>query len=301
MKFASSIRRVLTGIAALLTLATAVAQTPPKVQLALVADASGAYGLEGAVLRYDTRTGKFLGAFGAGAVVRPTTIAVQPSTNVVFVGDTQSIKRFDMSTGRLLGVFKRDSDLGGTPKTMRFAPSGDLYTVVAVGGNNFRIVRLNPVTGATLGQSLDVAADTSGRIGLGFRPNGNVEMLDSLGIVSYADNFTPDLATYLGFDAVASPTRSPFRTSSDVYLRFQPDSSLFSGFGTYASGDLVLVPAVDRAFFAEAPLNQTFMLGTIGTKSYLYSFDTSGVGLYNGVLLVGSVKISQSDMAIYAK
>ena len=303
MKLRSLLRQALVGLAILATLGSAAAQSAPRVQIALVLDQSGPSGSTGVVHRIDTRTGKYLGLFGSGSLFGPSAIAVQPATNVVFVDDSTAIKKLDMSTGRYLGLFTRNTALGGTVVSMRFAPSGDLYAAIRTDATHYKPVRIDPATGAVTGVGSAQSCNFHTKTSVGFRPDGRVEVLNSLAGYTYADTYSADLAVYdVSSRYLAVEDTSDYRTSNDVFIRRVTNGGVYGGIGAFGVGSQVGQNNLTLPLFCEAPLNQTVSFGLFGGSPTLVFLDTNELPFTAGAFATATFTHGTLvDMAIYAK
>jgi hypothetical protein len=295
-------KRFLTVLASFVLAVSGFAQAPPKVQLALVLDQTGSAGGTGTIHRIDTRTGKYLGSFGQSTLYYPSAIAVQPTTNVVFVDDSVSLKKLDMSTGRYLGLVVRNTALGGPVVAMRFGPDGSLYAAVSVSGGNYDLVRVNPTTGVVVKSSFPQPTDYATRVTIGFRPNGNVTVFNSLGTRTYEDTYNAGSLAILSSPSVDGPDSVDFRTSNDVFLRRLSTTSVYSGVGAFSTGDFVGGANLTSPLIAEGALYQTFIFGGFAGNTAVVVYDTSDVAFLTGVFYPSPFTHgSLVDMAIYAK
>ena len=103
------------------------------------------------VLRFDCRTGEYMGVFAAAAELDgPNGIALGPD-GLLYVSsyDNASVLRFDGESGRFVDVFI-DRGVGGleTPQELAFGPSGDLYVVLG----DPAVLRYDGKTGEYLGE-----------------------------------------------------------------------------------------------------------------------------------------------------
>jgi DNA-binding beta-propeller fold protein YncE len=117
------------------------------------------------VLRYDDRTGAFLGVFidgfsGGGPLGPISGLALGPgglvyaAKTVSTIGEAGAVERRDPATGAFLGYFVPQGSGGlARPGTLAFGPDGDLYVRKGTGAGlpNDSILRYDGRTGAFLG------------------------------------------------------------------------------------------------------------------------------------------------------
>jgi hypothetical protein len=123
------------------------------------------------VLRFDGRTGAFLGIFDAGGgVVDPRDIVpVPPDGQQVIVNNGDGrLLRFDSRTGTFLGTFA--SQAGLNPGGGLFGPNGDYFVDAR---SRAAIARFDGATGAFLGDFIPAGLVAFPR-GFRFGPNGDL-------------------------------------------------------------------------------------------------------------------------------
>ena len=101
----------------------------------------------GNVLRYDGKTGAFMGAFATGGELnQPTGLTFGPDGNLYVAGSISKVLRYDGSTGAFVNDFV-PSSRGGllNPWDLVFGPDGNLY--VGSGAFAGKVLRYNGMTG----------------------------------------------------------------------------------------------------------------------------------------------------------
>jgi len=141
------------------------------------------------VLRFDARTGAFVGVFASGSgLLNPNGIAYGPDGNLYAVlGDVSKVLRFEGQSGAFLDEFITPATAGGlaSGRAIAFGPDGNLY--VCSGGTN-QVLAYS----GTSGKFLRVAAEgqgMSGPVGLTFGPDGTLYVGCALSNRAYA--FSP--------------------------------------------------------------------------------------------------------------
>jgi DNA-binding beta-propeller fold protein YncE len=161
----------------------------------------------GSVLRYDGKTGGFLGVFATAGLSVPQNLKFGPDgTLYVSNGVGDSISRFDGATGASLGFFVAPGQFGlDAPVGIVFGPSGDLY-VTSFPTN--RIFRFDIVSGAlvsTFDLPFQDGSDTL--LDLAFGPDRNLyaSIRNGTGGTQFL-RLDPDTGAVLGqFSSMASP------------------------------------------------------------------------------------------------
>jgi len=309
MKFSNLARTALMGLAAFATLASAQRTPPPVIkpllQIGLVADAGHPGMGDGRIHRVNVLTGAFLGDFGMGCLGNTNSIDVQPSTGVAYVADAAAIKKFDVKTGAYLGYLVLGSTLGGTIDKIRFTSAGDLYAIVGQGyiPNTYKLFRLNATTGAVVGSSIPMQGKGTPSMGLGFRPDGRVEVNSTYEGDTYIDSFTPD-AKYTGYDYI-SGLWSVYRTSNDRVFRWLP-SGMQTAYGMV--GDLSLggsflanIATNSPVLFAEGAGHYVYALSLEGSyQPYIYRFNANGTPSLNNQYWANPFSVvNLVDMSVY--
>jgi DNA-binding beta-propeller fold protein YncE len=161
----------------------------------------------GSVLRYDGKTGEFLGVFATAGLSVPQTLKFGPDGNLyVSNGFGDSISRFDGATGASLGFFVAPGAFGlDAPVGIAFGPSGDLY--VASFPTN-RIFRFDIASGALVSTfDLPYQDGFDTLLDLAFGPDRNLyaAIRDQTGGTQFL-RLDPDAGIVLGqFSSMASP------------------------------------------------------------------------------------------------
>lgn len=166
------------------------------------------------VLRYDGKTGAFLGDFvapNAGGLGFPTGLAYGPDGSL-YVGSVtaDSILRYNGQTGAFLGAFA-SLPAFAFPTGMAFGPDGNLYVA-----NENQILRYNGKTGASLGPF--VASGTGGfPEQIAFSPEGNLYV---------ATQFGGTIQEYDGKTGALLNTLTPPNCQT-FGVAFSPDGNLY--------------------------------------------------------------------------
>jgi len=179
------------------------------------------------LLRYDTRTGAFLGSFATTGTpdYRPLSMTVGPGGNlyipiVNFVPPYEdSIGRFDGQTGAFIDTFASGGGLFG-PGHLVFGPDGNLY-VSSFGGTaeHSKIIRYNGITGAYMSDFVPVGSGgLSGAEGLVFGPDGNLYITSR--VTDQVLRYDGSTGAFLGVFATGGQ-------NGPIDLLFGPDGNLY--------------------------------------------------------------------------
>jgi sugar lactone lactonase YvrE len=174
------------------------------------------------VLRFDTSTGAFLGAFvtaGSGGINAPVGLAFGPDGNLYVSGwGSNNVVRYDGTSGAPLGTYVPSGSGGlNLPEGLSFDPSGS-YLYVASSGTN-QILEYNAQTGAYLGVAAN--AGLSIPMDVRFGPDGlmyvasygNNRILRYTAGGAYLDDFVP-----AGSGGMSSPYEMTFGPDGDLYV-----------------------------------------------------------------------------------
>jgi DNA-binding beta-propeller fold protein YncE len=138
------------------------------------------------ILRFDDKTGAFLGPFvpsGSGGLVNPGGLAIGPDHNLYVASNgTNQVLRYDGGTGAFLGVFASGGGLD-KPSGIVFGPDGNLYVNSHGSGPNplSQVLRFDGQTGAFLGVFASDPRLDQISTGLVFGPDGNLYVNNHLG------------------------------------------------------------------------------------------------------------------------
>ena len=164
-----------------------------------------------------------------------------------------AIHRFDARTGAEIGA---PLSAPGEVAALRFTPQGELFLAVREEGR-YRVLRVEP-RGIVLARSRDYGTD--GHLSLGLRPDGRVEILNALGVRTFADQLSADLTHDLGGPFVEGADLAAFRASTDLYLRHD-GRALRAGWAGFVGGEIVYeATPVQDVSFAEGPDRHVYAL-----------------------------------------
>lgn len=140
------------------------------------------------VLRYDERTGQFLGAFVAGrpgehgpsGLLGPLDLTFGPDGNLYVAGNNArgQVLRFDGQSGAFLDVFAALPP-GGVARGLAFGPDGHLYVSDSNAIPGGRVVRFDGRTGGFLDVLTSPGLDPEG---LAFGPDGHLYVVSATGL-----------------------------------------------------------------------------------------------------------------------
>jgi DNA-binding beta-propeller fold protein YncE len=169
------------------------------------------------VLRYDARTGAFVGAFASGGgLANPVGEGFGPDGNLYVVSkNTLQVLRYDGSSGAFLGVFVDDPSLVEA-RHLTFGPDGNLY-VSQVSPEQVR--RYNGTTGASMGVFATNPNIHGGTLAIEFMPHG--DMLVGSALTNQILRFDGNTGTYRGVFASGGGLDLP------QTLAYGPDGSLY--------------------------------------------------------------------------
>jgi WD40 repeat protein len=209
-----------------LTVVAVLSLTTLKAQAALLVSS----GETGSILRYDEKTGEFLGTFvspGSGGLKRPTGLTIGPDNNLyvssVDVNNpaNDSILRFNGKTGAFIDVFVA-SGSGGLehPSSLTFGPDHNLYVSTLAGKG---VLRYNGQNGTFIDTFVSSDGGTLNFPSLTFGPDKNLYVSNSSG---------HDILRYNGqngsFLGVFVPASSSMLNVPGG-LTFGPDNNLYVG------------------------------------------------------------------------
>ena len=135
-----------------------------------------------AVLRYDDRTGAFLGVFAAmQSDDHPISMTVGPDSNLYVSGNTfggnvqtSFIRRFDGKTGAFIDTFASGAELDA-PADLVFGSDGNLYVAIFGANAVSKVIRYNGNTGAYMDDFVPAGSGgLRGAEGMAFGPDGNL-------------------------------------------------------------------------------------------------------------------------------
>ncbi|WP_043710640.1 hypothetical protein [Corallococcus macrosporus] len=145
------------------------------------------------VLRYDGKTGVFLGFFippGSAGLSNPQELVYGPDGNLYIASfNTREVLRFNGKTGAFIDIFVPAGSGGlGFPGGLIFGPDDNLYVADSFGGTN-SVLRYDGTTGAFI----DVFASGGGLLvpqKMAFDKKGNLFVVSILGnnVVRYDEN-----------------------------------------------------------------------------------------------------------------
>lgn len=150
----------------------------------------------GNVLRYDGSTGEFIEVFASGLSV-PQDVAFGPDGNLyVSNGFTDSITRFDGTTGALIGDFVASGSNGlAAPVGMAFGPNGDLYTTSFP---NNSVFQFDGITGDFVNEFFSLG-DITTPLDLVFGPDANLYVYGRADLAT-TSNFVERIDPFTGLN-----------------------------------------------------------------------------------------------------
>lgn len=214
----------------------------------------------GSILRFDGKTGEFLGRFDKGGkLFRPYGIAFGPDNNLyVSSFRTDEILRFNGATGEFIDVFASGKDpvtgknqTGGLngPNDLLFDADGNLYVTTqgtsadGLGGISFgfdsQVLRYNifdatPTPSVFIEQPEPIFGFIS-FLGLAFGPKGDLFVSDFANNIRRYDVVTGSLVDTLNTNYTGVGSTSSNFTGN---LAFAPDNTLFTVGFNYTQGNI---------------------------------------------------------------
>ncbi len=196
------------------------------------------------VLRYDGKTGDFVGVFippGAGGLNNPQELVYGPDGNLYIASfASREVLRFNGKTGAFIDIFVPVGSGGlGFPGGLIFGPDGNLYVADSFGGTN-SVLRYDGTTGAFI----DVFASGGGLLvpqKMAFDKKGNLFVVSIIGnnVVRYDENGAP-------FPAAGQPGAIFIPDIDAVTIAIRKDHKLYVG--TTAGDDVLRFNAKTGAF-----------------------------------------------------
>ncbi|SDD99707.1 hypothetical protein SAMN04488504_103586 [Myxococcus virescens] len=196
------------------------------------------------VLRYDGKTGDFVGVFippGAGGLNNPQELVYGPDGNLYIASfASREVLRFNGKTGAFIDIFVPVGSGGlGFPGGLIFGPDGNLYVADSFGGTN-SVLRYDGTTGAFI----DVFASGGGLLvpqKMAFDKKGNLFVVSIIGnnVVRYDENGAP-------FPAAGQPGAIFIPDIDAVTIAIGKDHKLYVG--TTAGDDVLRFNAKTGAF-----------------------------------------------------
>lgn len=252
------------ALAFLATAAVAASAQMPKVEMALLVDTA-----HNLVHRVDLQTGRYFGTIGMGKLVTPQAIAVDSAKGIAYVSDYVGVKKFDISTGRYLGML-----LSGSSAALVCEPNGNVDAIIGSAGG-FVVRRMNPNNGATIAQSAVRPWSTNAGAALTLSPQGAPEAWVLYQGLSIVDHFATNLQ-YQSFTIMQTTAVSPVHAKSgDTFFNAMYNGSYFVYSGTSLGAETL-------------------------TNTSLYPFDAAAEGANGLVYELGETSVpGQFDIAAY--
>ena len=291
------------ALAALFVVSAAAQAQMPKVEMAVYVDANS-----NVLRRLDLQTGRYFGTIGQGKLESPRDLCIDNKKGIVYVSDYVGVKKFDVSTGRYLGIF-RSTSVYGQPNDLAIEADGSVDVLQDDSATTYRVQRFNPTTGALVIQTAPRLRDFSALKSLTVDAAGNVEAWITKGTKGYAEKFNPSLG-FVTSTLLQHVPRSPVRSRNGGYVYTFDDAYLHTEiYGGTGSGSESLRNSVNlfNRSAAEGALGviyETYPADNLNIGNFqIEAYDTSfGVPTYIGKINI-NIPADQSltDMAVYVR